>query len=84
MNEYSDCYFCDGEVTEQRIARELWWRGRLHLIEDVPVGVCCQCGQMVVLPQVAKTIDGMLASDRAPEHFVQVPAYAFRQPELAA
>lgn len=79
--EYSDCYFCGGEVKEQRIAREIWWQGALHLIEGVPVGVCQQCGQKVILPEVAKVIDKMLAGEVSPDHFVQVPAYQFRDVE---
>lgn len=80
-HHYSDCYFCGGEVREQRIAREVWWKGKLHLIEDVPVGVCQQCGQQVILPNVAKAIDKMLAGEVTPDHFVQVPTYRFSEVE---
>jgi len=79
--QYSDCYFCGGQVGEQQIAREVWWQGRLHLIEGVPVGVCQQCGQKVILPDVAKMVDRMLAGEVCPDHFVQVPTYRFREAE---
>jgi len=82
--EYSDCYFCGGEVKEERLAREIWWRGTLHLIEGVPVGVCQQCRQKVILPEVAKVIDEMLAGEVPPDHFVQVPAYPFREGEAVS
>lgn len=82
--EYSDCYFCGGEVQEQRITREIWWRRKLYLIEDVPVGVCRQCGQKVVLPQVAKAIDRMLAGQVLPDDFVEVPTYRFREVEAVS
>jgi YgiT-type zinc finger domain-containing protein len=64
--QYSDCYFCGGEVKEQQITREIWWQGKLHLIEEVPVGVCQQCGQKLILPDVAKLIDRMLAGEVSP------------------
>ena len=80
-NEYSDCYFCGGEVKERHIAREVWWRGKLHLIENVPVGVCGQCGEKVVLPAVARVIDKMLAGELSPDQFVEVPSFRFREPE---
>jgi YgiT-type zinc finger domain-containing protein len=73
--EYSDCFFCGGAVREQRIGREVWWHGRLHLIEDVPVGVCDQCGEKFIRPDVAKAIDRMLAGDVSPDRIVEVPAY---------
>jgi YgiT-type zinc finger domain-containing protein len=73
--EYSDCFFCGGAVRERRVNREVWWQGRLHLIEEVPVGVCGQCGEKFLRPAVAKAIDRMLAGEVAPDHLVQVPAY---------
>ena len=80
-SQYSDCYFCGGEVQEQRIARDVWWRGKLHLVQNVPVGVCRQCGEKVVLPEVAKTIDQMLAGQVLPHEFVEVPTYRFHEAE---
>lgn len=77
-NQYSDCYFCGGEVVERPIRREIWWKGQLHIIENVPVGVCRQCGQKVILPAVAKVIDRLLAGAAPPDAVLQVPAYQFR------
>ena len=74
-SEYSDCFFCGGAVHEQRVSRELWWRGRLHLIEGVPVGVCDQCGEKFIRPAVAKAIDRMLAGEVPPDRFIEVAAY---------
>ena len=47
---YSDCFFCGGEVLEKLLSREVWWNKQLHLIDNVPLGVCSQCGQKVILP----------------------------------
>ncbi len=77
--KYSDCYFCGGEVREELVHREIWWQGRLHLIDNVPIGVCQQCGQKFVLPGVAKAIDRMLAGKEPPAAFIQVPTYRFRE-----
>lgn len=74
-SEYSECFFCGGAVHERRVNREVWWRGRLHLIEEVPVGVCDQCGEKFIRPAVAKAIDRMLAGGVPPDHVVEVPAY---------
>ena len=75
--KYSNCFFCGGEVEERLINREVWWKNKLNIIESVPVGVCRQCGQKVLLPKVAKQIDKVLAGNLKPDHFLQVPAYNF-------
>lgn len=73
---YSDCFFCGGSVEEQLIQREVWWEGRLYILEKVPVGVCRQCGEKVVLPEVARKIDGLLREPGAPDKTITVPVYA--------
>jgi YgiT-type zinc finger domain-containing protein len=81
---YSDCYFCGGKVVENRVTREIRWQGKLFLIEDVPVGVCQQCGEKVILPAIARTIDEMLSGEKSPDGFVPVPTFRFRETESAA
>ncbi len=80
--KYSDCFFCGGEVVEALIDREIWWKGKLHLVQGVPAGVCGQCGEKVILPEVAKEIDRILQGRIAPERILQVPSY--RYPESKA
>ncbi len=75
--EYSDCFYCGGLVKEAFVPRELRWQGRLFIFENVPVGVCTQCGEKVVKPEVAKTIDRVLKEQKAPTKTVQVPVYQY-------
>lgn len=79
MPAYPDCWYCGGEVCEQRVGREVWRAGKLHLIEDVPTGVCRQCGEKFVLPDTARAIDRILAGF-APDRIVSVPAFRFPNP----
>jgi YgiT-type zinc finger domain-containing protein len=81
---YSDCYFCGGMLVEERVTREIRWQGELFLIENVPVGVCQQCGEKVILPAIARTIDAMLSGEKSPDGFVQVPTFRFRETESVA
>lgn len=74
---YSDCYYCGGAVEERLLPREIWWKGELFLIEDVPMGVCLQCGEKVIHSSVAKTIDEILQSQSAPRKTIQVPVFSF-------
>jgi len=73
---YSDCFFCGGRVEERLVPREIWWEGRLYIVEKVPVGVCQQCGEKVVLPGVARQIDKLLRKPGSPEKVMTVPVYS--------
>ena len=39
------CFFCRGEVLEQLASVDFWWGDDLKIIENVPAGVCQQCGE---------------------------------------
>ena len=75
--KYSDCFYCGGTVEERLMPREIRWEGRLLIFENVPMGVCNQCGEKVLKPGVAKTIDKVLKGQRKPTKTVQVPVYEY-------
>jgi YgiT-type zinc finger domain-containing protein len=75
--EYSDCYYCGGVVKEKLIPREIRWRKKLFIFENVPVGVCTQCGEKVIKPEVAKAIDRVFQEEKKPTKTVQVPVYQY-------
>lgn len=74
--KYSDCFYCGGAVKEQRMPREIRWEGQLFIFEDVPMGVCIQCGEKVLKPEVAKTIDRILQGKK-PTRTIKVPVYHY-------
>ena len=75
--KYSDCFYCGGAVEEQLMPRELRWQGQLFIFEKVPMGVCTQCGEKVVKPEVAKAIDRVLKEKKKPTRTIQVPVYYY-------
>lgn len=75
--KYSNCFYCGGEVEEQQMPREFRWQDKLFVLENVPVGVCRQCGEKFVKPEVAKTIDRILQADKAPIRTLAVPVYQY-------
>ncbi len=79
MSEYSDCYYCKGIVKEQNISREIWWKGSLYIFENVPVGICVQCGEKVIKPKAAKYMDLLLRKQTEPRKTIQVPVYEYAQ-----
>ncbi|MFQ6032156.1 MAG: YgiT-type zinc finger protein [Candidatus Zixiibacteriota bacterium] len=80
--KYSDCFYCGGVVEEQLLPRELRWQGQLFIFENVPIGVCTQCGEKILLPEVAKVIDRVLQEKRKPTRTIQVPVYHY-EPNIA-
>jgi YgiT-type zinc finger domain-containing protein len=78
MNKkYSDCFYCGGTVEERPMPREIRWQGQLFVFEDVPMGVCTQCGEKFLLPAVAKSIDRVLQEKKKPTKVMQVPVYDY-------
>jgi YgiT-type zinc finger domain-containing protein len=75
--EYSDCFYCGGTVEEQLMPREFRWRGQLFIFENVPMGVCKQCGEKVLKPEVTKAIDRIVREQKKPTKTIQVPVYSY-------
>jgi len=76
--KYSDCFYCGGGVEERLMPREVRWEGQLFVFENVPMGVCTQCGEKFLVPQVAKSIDSMLQRPWKPTKTLAVPVYEYK------
>ncbi|MGH9831581.1 MAG: YgiT-type zinc finger protein, partial [Blastocatellia bacterium] len=65
MNEgnydYGKCPVCCEQIVEQQIKQDFWITGDLIVIEDVPAGVCPQCGEKVVRADVGRQIATIIA-----------------------
>jgi YgiT-type zinc finger domain-containing protein len=77
-HKYDDCYFCGGVVEERLTPREVRWKGELLVFEDVPIGVCTQCGEKFLRPDVAKKIDAALQSTKRPTRILKVPVFQYQ------
>lgn len=75
---YGDCHHCGGEIAEQKIRVDFWWEGKLYLLEDVPAGVCKQCGEKYFTAKVSKEMDEMVKSQQI-ERTLQIPVKRFRE-----
>jgi YgiT-type zinc finger domain-containing protein len=74
--QYSDCFYCGGVVEEKLVPRELRWHDKLFVFENVPMGVCAQCGERVLKPQVVKMMDQVLQEHKRPTRTIEVPVYS--------
>ncbi len=66
MTEYDDCAFCGGRVQERLVTKDCWWGDQLvAIIENVPAGVCDQCGERYYKANTLKEIEAILGKKQA-------------------
>ena len=77
MNIYGDCSFCGGRVTEKRVQKACWWGDKLMaIIDNVPAGVCEQCGERYYKAKILKEIEILLKKKKF-DSTVQIPLADF-------
>jgi YgiT-type zinc finger domain-containing protein len=60
MYNYGNCHVCGGKMQTKQIKQDFWIKNKLVVIEDVPAGVCSQCGEKVVNADVGRRLAGAL------------------------
>jgi len=72
---YGECEICDTTMQEKRIKQDFWIRGQLIVIDDVPAGVCPNCGHKVVRADVGRSIAELIGNPEriAKAHRISVP-----------
>jgi YgiT-type zinc finger domain-containing protein len=74
--EGESCEYCGGLIVEKRVTLHRKVQGRYVLIENVPAGVCTQCGTRYYAANVLKTIEESIRGRRQAEREVLVPVYS--------
>jgi YgiT-type zinc finger domain-containing protein len=78
MNNYADCTYCGGEVEEKRIDYDYRREKHLMVVNNVPAGVCRQCGEKYFKPEVLKKMDeiyhDIFDRNQKPQRTLTVPA----------
>jgi len=62
--DYGECEICNSKMVERRIKQDFWIRGKLVIIDNVPAGVCSQCGSKVVNAETGKRLATVLQSPK--------------------
>lgn len=77
MAKYDDCTFCGGRVQERLVTKTCWWGDQLvAIVENVPAGVCDQCGERYYKAHVLKEIETMLRKKETLRS-VEIPLASF-------
>lgn len=79
MYDYGECHICGEPIKEQRVKQEFWVKGKLIVLENVPAGVCPQCGEKVVKADVGRQIAVLLkeSKQRRTARTISVPVIRF-------
>ena len=75
-HRYGDCSFCGGEVKEKRVELDYRYKENLYVFQNVPAGVCNQCGEKYLVSSVAKMIEKMIRSKKS-KKTITVPLQVF-------
>ena len=64
MYDYGECHLCGEQMKARRTKQEFWIKGKLIVIENVPAGVCPQCGEKVVKADVGRRISALIEDSK--------------------
>jgi YgiT-type zinc finger domain-containing protein len=73
--EGEECEYCRGWIVEKRVDLHRKISGKYVLIENVPAGVCTECGMRYYAANVLKTLEETIHGRRKAQQEVLVPVY---------
>ena len=71
------CYFCGGELMEERTTFVYEDKGRVWVIRNVPTFVCKQCGEKEYSQETTHQLLTLVKESPRPSEILHVPAYDF-------
>ena len=77
LHNYADCSFCGGEVKEEKVEMDYHYQGKLFIFQNVPAGVCQQCGEKFLTAKVAKEIERRVHTKHTWDKVLSVPVDVF-------
>ncbi|MEW6350703.1 MAG: YgiT-type zinc finger protein [Thermodesulfobacteriota bacterium] len=78
--ENETCEYCGGPIVERRITLHRKARGSYVQIENVPAGVCKECGARYFAANVLKIIQEYVRGRRPPDREICIPVYSLPAP----
>lgn len=68
--DYGDCDICGTSMVERQITQAFSAKGEMVVIEEIPAGVCPQCGGKVVRADIGQWVAGIVSN---PAKLAQAP-----------
>jgi len=79
MHKFWDCTFCGGEVRSDTVEMDYRYKGQLYIFQDVPAGVCQQCGERYFIGKVSKEIERRIQAKNQWKKTISVPVNKFSE-----
>lgn len=70
------CEYCNGIIKEKNTELSRKVKGKYVVIENMPTGVCTECGTRYYTANVLKSIEETLRGRRKAKREVRVPVYS--------
>jgi YgiT-type zinc finger domain-containing protein len=70
------CEYCEGQIIEKRVDLPRKVAKKYVLIENVPAGVCTECGTRYYAANVLKTIEELVRRRQKAAKEVVMPVYS--------
>ncbi|MBI3249471.1 MAG: YgiT-type zinc finger protein [Deltaproteobacteria bacterium] len=70
------CEYCEGQIREKRVDLPRKVAKKYVLIENVPAGVCTECGTRYYAANVLKTIEELVRRRQKAAKEVVMPVYS--------
>jgi len=83
MEQYGDCSFCGGNVIPRNVELDYRYKGKLYVFQNVPAGVCRQCGEKYLTARTAKKIEHTIHTKQNWNE-IKVPMVSFERSEFVA
>jgi len=74
--ENETCEHCGGKIVERRVTLHLKTKGGYVMIENVPAGVCRECGTRYYTANVLKSVQESIRGRRKADREVRMPVYS--------
>ena len=74
--EGETCEYCGGAIVGKNVTLHRKFKGKYVIIENVPAGVCTQCGTRYYAANVLKAIEESIRDRRRAKREVRVPVYS--------
>ena len=73
------CPLCGGGLVEQRITHPQKYKEEIFILENVPVEVCMQCGEVLLRPEILELLQDKIWKGKSADHVTELPAYDFAE-----
>jgi len=73
--ESETCEYCGGSIVEKRVTLHRKVKGKYVIVENVPAGVCTECGTRYFAGNVLKAVEESIRGRRQATGEVLVPVY---------